>query len=69
MPSTLYNPFRLVRVDQGRGEDDGVVTTEYGKAFSDLITNSRFLTIPAAGHYPHIEQCDAVMHEITAFIR
>ena len=41
------------------GESDGVVSTEYGRAFAGHIPGAAFRAIPQAGHYPHLEQLDA----------
>ena len=50
------------------GEKDGVVTTAYGKAYSQLVKDSKFMTIANAGHYPHLEQPAAVLKEINTFL-
>jgi pimeloyl-ACP methyl ester carboxylesterase len=51
------------------GTDDQFVTSEYGRAYADAVPGSRFVTIPEAGHYPHIEQPDRFVAEILAFER
>ena len=38
------------------GENDGIVTPEYGAALRDLIPGASLSVIPEAGHHPHIEQ-------------
>lgn len=50
------------------GENDGVATPAYGKAFAGLIPGARFETIAEAGHYPHIEQPEAFGRALRAFI-
>jgi pimeloyl-ACP methyl ester carboxylesterase len=50
------------------GASDGVVTPEYGRAFSRLIPGSRFILIEAAGHHPEIEQPEAFVERVAAFL-
>ncbi|MDP2354571.1 MAG: alpha/beta hydrolase [Beijerinckiaceae bacterium] len=50
------------------GENDGVASTAYGKAYAGLIEGAEFTTIPEAGHYPQIEQPDAVLKPLRAFL-
>jgi pimeloyl-ACP methyl ester carboxylesterase len=38
------------------GENDGIVTPDYGRAFSRLIPGAEFSVVGQAGHYPHLEQ-------------
>ena len=59
----MHNPklrHRLHRIDIPTlliwGEDDGIVTTDYGASFRDLIPGARLSVIPQAGHHPHVEQ-------------
>jgi pimeloyl-ACP methyl ester carboxylesterase len=42
------------------GEADGIVSVEYGRKLADALPHARFHTIPGAGHYPQIEQPEAV---------
>ena len=51
------------------GENDGIVTPKYGAAYRDLIPGAKMVTIPKAGHLPHIEQPDAFMKELRGFLR
>jgi pimeloyl-ACP methyl ester carboxylesterase len=51
------------------GESDGIVSTEYGRAYAAEIPGSRFTVISEAGHYPHIEQPERVVEMITRFTR
>jgi pimeloyl-ACP methyl ester carboxylesterase len=39
-----------------RGESDGLVSGDYLSAYARLLPDARVLTIPAAGHAPHLEQ-------------
>jgi pimeloyl-ACP methyl ester carboxylesterase len=59
----MHNPklcYRLHRIDFPTllvwGENDGIVTPDYGAAFRDLIPGASLSVIPKAGHHPHIEQ-------------
>jgi pimeloyl-ACP methyl ester carboxylesterase len=51
------------------GKNDGIVTPDYGKAYSKMIKGAKFATIAKAGHYPHLEQPDAFMKAISGFVR
>jgi pimeloyl-ACP methyl ester carboxylesterase len=71
----MHNPKLKIRLPRIKvptlviwGENDGVITTAYGKAYSDLIPGARFVTVAKAGHYPQIEQPQAVLEHINAFI-
>ena len=50
------------------GASDGVVTPAYGRAYSELIPGSQFELIDAAGHHPQIEQPEAVVNRVAAFM-
>jgi len=50
------------------GEQDGIVTPSYGRAYSALIPGARFETIAQAGHSPHIEQPDAFAGKLIEFL-
>jgi pimeloyl-ACP methyl ester carboxylesterase len=50
------------------GESDGVVTPAYGRAYSELIPGAHFETIAHAGHSPHLEQPDAFVDRVAAFL-
>jgi pimeloyl-ACP methyl ester carboxylesterase len=39
-----------------RGESDGLVSVDYLHAYARLLPDAKTLTIPAAGHVPHLEQ-------------
>jgi pimeloyl-ACP methyl ester carboxylesterase len=50
------------------GENDGIVTPDYGRAYANLIPGARFATIPQAGHHPEIEQPDAFARALHDFL-
>lgn len=50
------------------GEQDGIVSPDYGRAYAGLIPGAEFRTIAGAGHYPHIEQAEACLDAVRAFI-
>jgi pimeloyl-ACP methyl ester carboxylesterase len=51
------------------GEQDGIVSPDYGRAYADRIPGARFKSIANAGHYPHIEQPDACAAQFSAFAK
>jgi pimeloyl-ACP methyl ester carboxylesterase len=64
---------RLARLNEPTlvlwGENDKIVSTDYGRAYADAIPGARFETIAAAGHYPYLEQPDAFTAAVSAFLR
>jgi pimeloyl-ACP methyl ester carboxylesterase len=50
------------------GENDGIITPDYGRAYQQLVPGARLAVIPKAGHFPHIEQPQAFMKELNGFI-
>ena len=50
------------------GDSDRVVTPDYGRAYSRLIPGSRFELIERAGHHPEIEQPEAFVERVAAFL-
>jgi pimeloyl-ACP methyl ester carboxylesterase len=71
----MHNPklkHRLHRVTAPallvRGEADGVVSDAYLQAYAQLFPNARTLTIPGAGHLPHLEQPQALQAAISKFL-
>lgn len=50
------------------GEADGVVSTDYGRAYADLFPYGRFETIAGAAHYPTRERPAATAARIAAFV-
>jgi pimeloyl-ACP methyl ester carboxylesterase len=51
------------------GESDRVVRPNYGRALQQAIPGARFQLISSAGHYPYLEQPDAFVAAVTAFLR
>jgi len=49
------------------GEKDGVVSPKYAKALAAALPNAKVQVVANAGHYPQIEQKDAVVAAIDAF--
>ena len=49
------------------GQNDGLVSAEYGRKFAAAIPGSTFETIPECGHLPQVERPDRLMEYITAF--
>ena len=51
------------------GVDDRFVSAaDYGAAYRDAIPGARLETIEGAGHFPHLEQPDALAEKIRAFL-
>ncbi|HWG07256.1 MAG TPA: alpha/beta hydrolase, partial [Beijerinckiaceae bacterium] len=50
------------------GEKDGIITPDYGRAFSKLIKGAEFVIIADAGHYPQIEQPQAFLRQVRSFL-
>ncbi len=50
------------------GASDGIVTPAYGRAYSALIPGSCFEVIAEAGHHPEIEQPEAFVERVAAFL-
>jgi pimeloyl-ACP methyl ester carboxylesterase len=51
-----------------RGEADGVISADYLAAYAKLLPNARTLTIPGAGHLPHLEEPQALASALHAFL-
>jgi len=49
------------------GASDGLVKTDYGQAYANLIPGAKFVAIPEAGHSPHAEQPEAFLSQVLAF--
>jgi pimeloyl-ACP methyl ester carboxylesterase len=71
----MHNPklkHRLPAIDRPslilRGAQDGFVSQDYAAAFVRLIPGARVETIADAGHFPHIEQPDAVARRVLGFV-
>jgi pimeloyl-ACP methyl ester carboxylesterase len=50
------------------GASDGIVQPSYGRAYSALIPGARFELIAEAGHHPEMEQPEAFVDRVTAFL-
>jgi pimeloyl-ACP methyl ester carboxylesterase len=50
------------------GASDGIVKPAYGRAYSALISGSRFELIERAGHHPEIEQAAAFVDTVVKFL-
>ena len=50
------------------GQSDRIVRPDYGRAFQQAIPEAQFQLIPAAGHYPYLEQPDAFVTHVMAFL-
>lgn len=50
------------------GESDGLVSTEYGRAFTKAIPGAQFRVIPSAGHVPHLERPKPFTDHIIRFL-
>jgi pimeloyl-ACP methyl ester carboxylesterase len=51
------------------GENDGIVTPDYGRKLCRSLPHARFESIGQAGHYPQIERPDEVVDMIGRFAR
>jgi pimeloyl-ACP methyl ester carboxylesterase len=51
------------------GASDRIVTPSYGEAYSRLIPGATFRTIAEAGHHPELEQPEAFVDQVVAFLR
>ena len=51
------------------GENDGIVTADYGRRLGSSLPNAQFETIREAGHYPQIERPVEVVDAIGRFAR
>ena len=65
-------PRRLHRIDVPTlvlwGEDDGLVTPDYGRAFAGMIPNAEFAVISEAGHAPQVEQPEKFVQHVLSFV-
>ena len=50
------------------GEKDGLIPPIYGLLFQKSIRTAKLVTIPNAGHVPMVEQPDAFVQAVTAFL-
>lgn len=49
------------------GEQDGIVSPDYGRAYADAIPGARFELIKGASHHPQVEQPAAVAGAVAKF--
>jgi pimeloyl-ACP methyl ester carboxylesterase len=49
------------------GVGDRIASPGYGRAFAEAIPGARYQEIPNAGHFPHLEQPEALARQIAAF--
>jgi pimeloyl-ACP methyl ester carboxylesterase len=71
----MHNPklnHRLHRVTAPtlflRGESDGLISADYLERYARLVPNSKFATIPQAGHVPQLEQPQATANRVLEFL-
>jgi pimeloyl-ACP methyl ester carboxylesterase len=71
----MHNPKLARRLHRVRlptlfvwGANDGIVSPDYGKAYSRMIAGAEFSVIGKAGHYPHLEQPDEFMALVRGFL-
>jgi pimeloyl-ACP methyl ester carboxylesterase len=71
----LHNPRlrrRLHRISVATlvlwGAHDGILDTDYGRAYADAIPGAQFELIEGAGHLPHLERPDAVADVLLDFL-
>jgi pimeloyl-ACP methyl ester carboxylesterase len=50
------------------GAEDGIVTPSYGEGWRQEIPGARIEIIPEAGHFPHWEQPEAFVRQLSAFV-
>jgi pimeloyl-ACP methyl ester carboxylesterase len=49
------------------GAQDRIVTPAYGEGWAREIAGAKLAVIPNAGHFPHWEQPEAFVHQLSAF--
>jgi pimeloyl-ACP methyl ester carboxylesterase len=71
----MHNPKLARRLHRVRlptlfvwGANDGIVSPDYGKAYSQMIAGAEFSVIGKAGHYPHVEQPDEFTRLVRGFL-
>jgi len=71
----MHNPKLKARLHRIRvpalvlwGEADRIVTPDYGRVYASAIAGARFAVIENAGHFPHLEQPNAVANQIVDFV-
>jgi pimeloyl-ACP methyl ester carboxylesterase len=51
------------------GSQDRIVAPDYGRAYAAAIPDALFELIAQAGHLPHLERPDNVLHHVKTFLR
>lgn len=51
------------------GSDDGMLHRGHSRALADRLPQARYVEIPAAGHYPYLEQPEAFSQTVLEFYR
>jgi pimeloyl-ACP methyl ester carboxylesterase len=51
------------------GERDHTIPIEHGRWMHDAIPGSRFVTLPRAAHFPHLEDPEGLAEALTEFLR
>jgi pimeloyl-ACP methyl ester carboxylesterase len=51
------------------GAADRVTRPDYGRSFAAAIPGARFDTIDGAGHFPHLEQPEALVRRVLDFVK
>ncbi len=71
----MHNPrlrHRLHRVTNPalfiRGEHDGLISSDYMAGYAKLLPNARTLTLSDAAHVPQVEQAEAFVAAVVAFL-
>jgi pimeloyl-ACP methyl ester carboxylesterase len=71
----MHNPklrHRMHRVTNPalflRGEHDGLISASYIDGYAKLLPDARVLTLPAAGHVPHVETPDEFVTAALGFL-
>jgi pimeloyl-ACP methyl ester carboxylesterase len=50
------------------GEQDGIATVKYGRTYADSFAHGHFVSVPDAGHFPHVEQVGLTLKAIGDFV-
>lgn len=50
------------------GESDRIVDETYGRRFAASMPGARFILVPEAGHFPHLERADDVTGHLRALV-
>ena len=50
------------------GDNDGIVTPDYGRALAAAIPGAQFDLVAAAGHLPHLERTDETLAKLSKFL-